>query len=222
MLKLNETIKPHLGEKVLFAGSELSGSKYAMILLHGRGGNAESMLSLANEFDLEDTLVIAPQADNFTWYPYRFIEKREVNEPGISSGLVLINSIMNSLGQSRIKSENVFILGFSQGACLALDYTVRFPKKYAGVFVLSGGLIGDEIVDNDYKGDLQDTPVFLGCSDVDFHIPEKRVYKSAEIAKLLNAEVKTKIYPNMEHTINHDEINMINQILSNHYKLSVI
>ncbi|MBZ0182118.1 MAG: dienelactone hydrolase family protein [Melioribacteraceae bacterium] len=213
MLKLNNTIEPHKGERILYSGSDLESAKRAMILIHGRGATAESILSLSNEFNLEDTIFVAPQARDFAWYPYRFIEARAKNEPGITSGLTLINSIIAALNESGIENNSISLLGFSQGACLTIDYALRYPKKYAGVFVLSGGLIGDVINPNDYKGDLENTPIFFGCSNIDFHIPEVRVNESAEITKSLNADVTVKIYENMGHTINEDEIEIINSIL---------
>lgn len=219
MLKLDNLISPHFGENIIYSGSDIKNAKNAIILVHGRGGTAESMLGLTDELNLVDTIIIAPQADDFTWYPYRFIEKREMNEPGISSGLQLIDSIKKSLNQNEIKSENIFLLGFSQGACLVLDYAARNPEKYGGVFALSGGLIGDILNKNDYYGDLQSTSIFLGCSNIDSHIPEVRVHESAEILKSLKANVTVKIYENMGHTINQDEINNVNEILSNQKSL---
>ena len=216
MLKLNNVLEPHVGDKILYSGVDLENAKNAMILIHGRGSNAESILPLANELKLEDTIVAAPQANQFTWYPYRFIEKREVNEPGISSGLALIDSIISSLNDSGISSDNIFLLGFSQGACLTLDYAARNPKKYAGIFALSGGLIGEKLNWNDYSGNLERTPIFLGCSDNDFHIPEERVHESGKIFNELSAEVTKKIYNNMGHTISYDEIVEINSIISKH------
>jgi predicted esterase len=222
MLNLNNLIEPHLGNDILYAGEKLDNAKFAMILIHGRGAAAASMISLVNELELRDTIVIALQADQFTWYPYRFIEKREVNEPGISSGLKLIDSIVLALDDNGITSENIFLLGFSQGACLTVDYAARHPKKYAGVFTLSGGLIGDQLNAGDYNGSLNGTPIFFGCSDNDFHIPESRVHESAEIIKKLDAEVEVRIYKNMGHTINRDEIDFVNKVISEHYKGSPI
>ena len=213
MLKLDNVIEPHLGNGILYSGSKLENATRALILIHGRGGSANSILPLSNEFELRDTLVIAPQASQNTWYPFRFIEKREMNEPDITSGLALIDAIINLLNKSGILTENIFLLGFSQGACLVLDYVARNPKNYGGVFALSGGLIGDEINKEDYSGDLNNSPIFLGCSDFDFHIPLERVYESSDIFKKLNADVNTKIYKNMGHTINDDEIAEVNKIL---------
>ncbi|MDX1700759.1 MAG: dienelactone hydrolase family protein [Melioribacteraceae bacterium] len=221
MLKLNNVLEPHSGDKILYTGVDLENAKTALILIHGRGSTAESILPLANELNLDDTIVIAPQADQFTWYPYRFIEKRERNEPGISSGLALIDSIIYSLNDSGISTDNIFLLGFSQGACLILDYAARNPKKYAGIFALSGGLIGEKLNWNDYSGNLEKTPVFLGCSDNDFHIPEERVHESGKIFNELSSDVTIKIYNNMGHTISYAEIEEMNTIISKHINESI-
>ena len=126
------------------------------------------------------------------------------------------NELLQQLNREGIESQNIYLLGFSQGACLAADYVVRFPKRYGGLFVLSGGLIGDQLDETDYSGsDLHDTPVFLGCSDNDFHIPEERVHQSAQIFESLKAKVTKRIYPNLGHTICQDEIDFINSILNN-------
>jgi len=210
MLKLSNPIPPHLGEHIIFRGNPESAEK-AMIMIHGRGATAESMAGLADEFKVDKISFIIPQAANFTWYPYRFIEKREANEPGISSGLSLIDAIVNALNKNGIEKDDIYMLGFSQGACLTIDYVARNPDKFGGIFVLSGGLIGDVLNINDYKGNLQQTPVFFGCSDRDFHIPEARVHESAEIISKLNGHVIKRIYPAMGHTINTDEIDFIRQ-----------
>jgi len=214
MFEIKNSIKPHSSKTILHFGADLQSAKKAMIMIHGRGATAESIAELAEHFKIEDTIYIAPQAEGHTWYPYRFIEKREANEPGISSGLKLIDSIIAALNSAGISSENIYLLGFSQGACLVVDYAARYPKKYAGVFCLSGGLIGESLIPEDYTGDLQQTPVFFGCSENDFHIPEERIHQSAEIFQSLNADVTKRIYPNLGHTINRDELALINKILN--------
>jgi phospholipase/carboxylesterase len=213
MFKIENTIPPHSAETILLHGARLSEAKKAMIMIHGRGAQAESVLALADHFKTSDIIYIAPQANNYTWYPYRFIEKRDANEPGITSGLKLIDAVIKKLNSEHISNENIFLLGFSQGACLAVDYAARNPGKYAGVFCLSGGLIGEKLEPSDYQGDMKKTPVFLGCSENDFHIPEERVHESADIFTSLNAAVTKRIYPNLGHTINRDELAFINKIL---------
>ena len=214
MLQLDNTIHPHKEENVIYAGSAIEDADSVMILLHGRGADAASMKSLIDEIYREGMIYIIPQAANNSWYPYRFIEKRETNEPGISSGLLLIDSIVNALIKNNIARQNIYLLGFSQGACLAADYAARYPGRFGGVFALSGGLIGNKINADDYNGNLQQTPVFFGCSDADFHIPEQRIHESVQVFANLNAIVTKKIYPAMGHTINRDELNFVNQVLS--------
>ena len=213
MLTLSKTIPPHTGKNILYAGSNIETASKAVILIHGRGSSASSFLSLSKEIDDNSIIYIAPEAEGFTWYPYRFIEKRDRNEPGISSGHTLINSIILSLNQHGIQNQKIFIIGFSQGACLGLDYIARYPKKLGGVFGLSGGLIGDSIHEDDYNGDLNNMPIFLGCSVNDFHIPENRVHETATIFESMNANVIKKLYPDLGHSINSDEIENIKTIL---------
>ena len=171
------------------------------------------MVNMASEIYMENMMYVIPQATNYTWYPHRFIEKREMNEPGISSGLTLLKSIIDALIEKNIRQEDIYLLGFSQGACLVTDFVARYSGKYGGMFALSGGLIGDKVSQNDYQGNLLKTPVFFGCSDNDLHIPEQRIHESAEIFEGLNADVTKKIYPNMGHTINTDEIRYINDVI---------
>jgi predicted esterase len=214
MLKLNNTIPPHGGERILYAGETPEKAASAMIMIHGRGATAESMLSLADALSVDNMCYIVPQASGFAWYPHRFIERRELNEPGASSAIRLIGSIVEALSEQHVAKEHIYLLGFSQGACLVADYAARYPERYGGIFILSGGLIGEHINGADYAGNLDQTPVFLGCSDSDFHIPEERVHKSAEIFTGLNARVTKRIYPAMEHTVNEDEIWFVRDVLS--------
>jgi phospholipase/carboxylesterase len=213
VLKLAKTIPPHLGDKILYPGLSLENAEFAMLLIHGRGATAESMLPLIDALEADKISFVIPQADQLTWYPYRFIEERQANEPGITSGLTLIHTIIQSLEDKGFPKHKIYLLGFSQGACLAADYVARFPAQFAGVFILSGGLIGKSLKANDYAGHLENTPVFLGCSTEDFHIPENRVYESARVFESLKAKVTKKIYENLGHTINQDEIDEINHIV---------
>jgi phospholipase/carboxylesterase len=213
MLQIKDTISPHEGQKIIYAGSGVEDADTAMILLHGRGADAESMKGVVSEIYMEGMTYVIPQATNYTWYPRRFIEKREVNEPGISSGLTLIESIINALIERNIRQENIYVLGFSQGACLATDFMANHQGRFGGLFALSGGLIGDELNMHDYQGDLEQTPVFFGCSDRDLHIPEERIHESARIFENLNANVTKRLYPDMGHTISLDELYMIKKNL---------
>ena len=209
MLKLNDTIPPHGGDKILYTGEAPEKAASAMIMIHGRGATADSMLPLEDALAIENMSYIIPQASGFAWYPHRFIEQRELNEPGVSSALRLIGSILDAFNEFGFTKENIYLLGFSQGACLVADFAARHTDRYGGIFILSGGLIGKQINGADYKGNLDQTPVFLGCSDSDFHIPEERVHESAAIFEQLSATVTKRIYPGMDHTINEDELAFI-------------
>jgi phospholipase/carboxylesterase len=209
---------PHQKSGTVTAGTAPDKAKAAMIMIHGRGASAESILTLANDFDnIEDFHLAAPQANQFTWYPYSFLSPTERNEPGLSSGLQAIFDIINDLEEKGIPKEKIILLGFSQGACLASEYVARHPARYGGLVALSGGLIGDTISAKNYTGSLKNTPYFVGCSDIDPHIPVERVHESADILGGLGASVTKKIYPGLGHTVIEDEISEVKKII-NHVK----
>lgn len=184
-----------------------------MILLHGRGASAEDILSLATEFQPNGIAYLAPQAAGRTWYPYSFLAPIAQNEPGITSALGVITRLIEDARRDGVESRRIGILGFSQGACLALEYAARHAMRYAAVCGLSGGLIGPPGTRREYAGSLDDTPVFLGCSDVDPHIPLERVQESADVFRRMQANVDERIYERMGHTVNKDEIDAINTLL---------
>lgn len=190
----------------------LEEAKAAMILVHGRGATAPSILTLANEFRLEGFAFLAPQAYQNTWYPNSFLAPMEANQPGLDSGLTKIGQIVEQIEAAGIPAEKIMIGGFSQGSCLSSEYVARNAKKYGGLFVFSGGVIGPPGTPRDYEGSLEGTPVFLGCSDVDFHIPVERVHESADVFEQLGGTVDKRIYPNMGHTVNMDEIEAVKAI----------
>jgi phospholipase/carboxylesterase len=202
---------PHGDVKIFTAGANLAGARAAMIMIHGRGATAQSILELANYFDQKNIVYIAPQAANNVWYPYSFLAPEESNEPYLSSALNTISDTVHFVVRSGIPADKIMLLGFSQGACLALEWTARQGENISAVFGLSGGLIGSTISPEKYRGPLSHTKVFLGCSDVDFHIPKERVIDSAGMFKSLNADVTVKLYENMGHTVNQDEIDFINR-----------
>lgn len=210
---VSKGIAPHHSSKILTGGVDLNKAKSVMIMVHGRGATAESILDLAQYFIVNDITYIAPQASGGTWYPYSFLMPTVQNEPGITSGLQRISEIVDHVVTSGIPEQKIMLLGFSQGACLALEWIARGNKKIGAVFGLSGGLIGPNGSIRNYPGTLENTSVFLGCSDVDFHIPKERVIESAEVFKKLNATVLMKLYPNMGHTVNDDEIDHIITIM---------
>ncbi|MBO6522747.1 MAG: dienelactone hydrolase family protein [Balneolaceae bacterium] len=205
---------PHQNQPVAVTGKDINEAKFAMIMIHGRGASAQSIIGLSNEFEnTDDFIFLAPQASDHTWYPYSFLAPRDQNQPGINSGLKAISDIIKKLNAQGIANDHIFLLGFSQGACLASEYAVRNPDKYAGVIALSGGVIGDSINPSEYVGDLKETPMFMGCSDVDAHIPVQRLDETQKVFEKLGAKVQKKIYPGMGHLVNEDEIRNINTLI---------
>src|SRR5438046_5178338 len=205
----NQITGPHQGQPVLTAGEPLDKARAAMIMVHGRGASAEDILSLSDELNQPGFAYLAPQAAGNSWYPNSFLAPIASNEPGLSSGLAVIASLLEQLIQAGISSERTMILGFSQGACLSLEFVARNARRYGGVAGLSGGLIGPDGTPRDYPGSLAGTPVFLGCSDVDFHVPKERVQLSAQVLQRLGGQVTMRLYPGMGHTVNQDEIDFV-------------
>lgn len=206
---------PHYGQPVLTTGASLANATSAMIMIHGRGGSADDILAMSNHFDTPDVAYFAPQARNFTWYPHRFIAPRANNEPFLSSALKIITDLVTHITESGIAHDKIMFIGFSQGACLSSEFVARHPQQYGALFVLSGGLIGAEGELTGYTPNtLKNMPVFLGCSDIDDHIPVERVHQSAEIFTTLGATVTKRIYPNMGHTINQDELDFIKETMN--------
>jgi phospholipase/carboxylesterase len=199
-------------KKIISAGKELTKDGKVLIMLHGRGASAEDILSLSSYLNVKDFTLLAPQATNNTWYPYSFLAPPNQNEPWLSSALDLLKNLIDELKNKSIATENIYFLGFSQGACLALEFVTRHADKYGGVVAFTGGLIGDKINNENYKGDFQNTSVFIGSSNPDAHVPVERVYATTNILKNMNADVIEKIYLNMGHTINQDEIDNANKI----------
>ncbi len=204
---------PHAAQPILTAGAPVDQAPAALILLHGRGADARDILSLAAELGRPDLAYLAPQAAGLTWYPNRFIMPAASNEPWLTSALARVGEVLARVQAAGLGRERIFLLGFSQGACLALEFAARHPARYAGVFGLSGALIENGDQPRDYAGSLAGTPVFLGCSDVDPHIPRARVERSAQILPALGAEVTLRLYPNLDHTVNRDELRFIRGLL---------
>lgn len=213
---------PHADVPIHTAGASLHAADAAVVMIHGRGASAEGILTLADEFDRPDLAYLAPQAAGSTWYPYSFLAPLDRNEPWLSSALGVLGRVLARIEAAGIPAERTVLCGFSQGACLVSEFAARNPRRYGGVVALSGGLIGREqlrAVDPpadklfEYDGDLAGTPVFLGCSDEDPHIPLVRVEHSAEAFEKLGADVATRIYPGMGHTVNEDEIAAIRDLL---------
>jgi len=202
-------------KNIITAGKEINKESNVLIMLHGRGGSAEDILSLSSYLDVNDFSLLAPQATNHSWYPYSFLAPPEQNDPWLSSALERLKEVVDDLSAKGISSENIYFLGFSQGACLTLEYVTRNAKKYGGVIAFTGGLIGNKVNLTNYKGDFENTPVFIGTGDPDPHVPVERVYATTNILKNMNAAVTEKVYAGMGHTINQDEIVHANKILAN-------
>ena len=197
------------------AGEELHAESKVLILLHGRGGSAEDMLSFSSRLEVDNFALIAPQATNNTWYPYSFLAPPAQNEPWLSSALGLVKELVDEVTGKGVTTERVYFCGFSQGACLALEFIARNADHYGGLAAFTGGLIGDKIYTGNYRGDFKETPVFMGTSNPDPHVPIERFYASAKILREMNAAVTEKAYNNMGHTINADEIDNANRLIFN-------
>lgn len=204
---------PHDGQPVLRRGPAAKDSRLAVILVHGRGDSAAGILGLADMLDAPDVAWIAPQAAGNTWYPYSFLSPIVRNEPGITSGLRVLDDLVASLASDGVTPDRIVLMGFSQGACLAQEYAARNAKRYHAVVGLSGGLIGPPGTMWDYPGNFDGTPVLLGCSDIDPHIPLERVHESAQVFRRMGADVNERIYPLMGHTVNEDEIRVVQGLL---------
>ncbi len=207
-------VGPHQSQPILTAGEPLEKARAAMIMAHGRGATAESILELAADFKQPGFIYLAPQAAGNSWYPNSFLAPIASNEPGLSSGLAVIADLLERLAHAGITPEQTILLGFSQGACLSLEYAARNARHYGGLVGLSGGLIGPDNTPRDYPGSLEGTPVFLGCSDVDFHIPKERVLLTAQVLQDLGGNVTTRLYPQMGHTVNRDEIRFVQGMMA--------
>jgi predicted esterase len=184
---------PHQNQAVLGAGVKLEDAQAAMLMVHGRGASAQDILSLSTELDMPGFAYLAPQAAAGTWYPYRFLEPVEVNEPWLSSALSQLEKVMDIIKEAGIPVERTIFLGFSQGACLAAEFVARNAQRYGGLVTLSGGLIGAQVDAGQYPGKLAGTPIFLGCSDIDPHIPQQRVKETALALQALGGDVTYEI-----------------------------
>lgn len=205
-------MKPHEGQRVLSAGAELGSGTAAMIMIHGRNAGPENIIELAELFRHPQFTYLAPAAAGGTWYPFSFMEETARNEPGLSSGLAVIDQLIQSIEGKGIPKRQIILMGFSQGACLSSEYAVRHAARLGGVVALSGGLIGPQGTVWQYPGNFEGTPVFLGCSDVDSHIPKARVDESATVFSRMGATVTKRLYPGMGHQINEDELGFVREL----------
>ena len=192
-----------MNQPILRGGSSLVDARLVAILCHGRGDSAENILGLSKEFSARDVMYLAPQASGHTWYPYSFLAPMQQNDPGLSSGLRVISGLLNDLQDQGVSSDRVALIGFSQGACLLLEFAARHARRYAAVVAFSGGLIGPPGTPRNYDGTFDGAAVFIGCSDADPHVPLERVRESTMSYFVgMAALVDERIYPRMGHTVN--------------------
>lgn len=200
-------------KNIITAGKDISEAKKVLVLIHGRGGNAQDMISLADHFPVGDFSLLAPQATNNSWYPYSFLAPPAQNEPWLSSALGILSDLLDEIESKGIASENIYFAGFSQGACLTAEFVTQNAARYGGILLFTGGLIGDKIYSEKYKGDFAGTPVFIGTGNPDAHVPVERVNDTAEIMEKMNAAVTVKVYDNKPHSISQDEIEFAKKLI---------
>lgn len=205
---------PHGGTTVLTVGPEVAEARVAVVLCHGRGATAQEMLGLAAEFEAPATVFVAPQANQFTWYPHSFLAPLRENEPHLTSALALVGAIVQELDRDGVPRERQLLLGFSQGGCLILEFAGRNARRYGGVAGLSAGLIGPPGRAWNFTGTLDGTPVFLGCSDHDPHIPRDRLEDSARELARIGGDVELQVYPDLGHRMNPDELTRVQRMLN--------
>jgi predicted esterase len=208
-------LDPHSGQPLLRKGLDPASARITVILVHGRGGRPADILNLADEIRADDIAYLAPQAAGATWYPFSFLAPMDQNEPGLSSSLKVLDDLVIELGRHGVPAERIALLGFSQGACLALEFAARHPRSYRAIVGLSGGLIGPPGTSRTYTGRFVGTKVFLACSDVDAHIPLERVHETAAVFRNMGAGVDERIYPGMGHTITPAELDVIRSLFFN-------
>ncbi|NWF64776.1 MAG: dienelactone hydrolase family protein [Chloroflexi bacterium] len=204
---------PHENSPVLTAGAKLEEASAAMILVHGRGASAQDILTLVPYLSVPGIVFLAPQAEGFTWYPNRFIFPVKQNEPYLSAALAKVDGLVRQVAAQGISVERIFIGGFSQGACLASEYVIRAPRAYGGLVAFSGGYIGPLGQARAAAGRLDGMPAFIGCSDIDPHIPLERVQETTALLTTMGASVTERIYPKMDHTINDEELELARQLI---------
>lgn len=206
-------MKPHAGQPLASAGAPLGKSPVALILVHSRNAAPANILSLVPSFKRPDLTYLAPAAAGGTWYPLSFMAEKEKNEPGLSSGLWVLDQLLGHVVSAGIRKDRIVLLGFSQGACLTAEFAASHADRYGGVVLYSGGLIGPPGTTWNYSGSFGGTPVFLGCSDVDAHVPKTRVDESAAVFQRMGATVTERIYPGMGHLVNDEELGFTRTLL---------
>jgi predicted esterase len=204
---------PHAEARISASGTSLAEARAVMVLLHGRGSSAANILSLAPGLAVDGVAYLAPQADDGTWYPNRFIAPIASNEPWLTGSLAVLDRLVSVVQAAGVPDHRIVLGGFSQGACLASEFAARRARRWGGVAAFSGALIGPPGHSFSYDGRFDGMPAFFGCSDVDAHIPEPRVHESAGIYGAMGAVVTVKIYPGMDHTVVDDELALVKVML---------
>jgi phospholipase/carboxylesterase len=185
----------------------------AIVMLHGRGATAADIISLQRVLKLDDMAIFAPQANGNTWYPYSFMAPVEQNQPALDAALALVGEVVSEIEAAGVPADQIYFAGFSQGACLTLEYTARNARRYGGIIAFTGGLVGQELAIGNYKGDFGQTPVFISTGNPDPHVPVSRVNESVAVLKGMNASVNEVIYPGRPHTILQEEIQLVNNTI---------
>jgi predicted esterase len=206
-------IDPHAGQPVLHFGVPLAEATGAIVLLHGRGGSAENMLSLARALHREGLAYLAPQAAGHTWYPNSFLAPRESNEPYLSSALRKVGLVIAELEAAGLPLDRIVIAGFSQGACLATEFVASNPARYGGLIAFTGGLIGSPDTNLHHDGSLAGTPALFLSGDPDPHVPWQRVQASAAELERMGAIVTARRYPGRPHTISVEEVELARTLI---------
>ncbi len=200
-------------KQVLTTGISIGKAKKAIVMIHGRGGSAQDIISLKDHLNLGEMAIFAPQATQRSWYPYSFMAPEEQNQPALDSALNAIDEVVKDIEKAGIPADSIYFLGFSQGACLTLEYVARNAKKYGGVVAFTGGVIGEVLVKERYKGDFEQTPILITTGNPDPHVPLVRVEESISILKNLNSNVHSEIFKGKQHAISLEEINLANQYI---------
>jgi predicted esterase len=211
---MNTQTDPHANGPIATRGPAPGDAAATIVMVHGRGASAESILALYDEFEINDLAAIAPQAAEGTWYPQSFLAPISANQPMLDSALNRLEAIVSHLIATGVQAPRIALLGFSQGACLTSEFIARYPRRYGAAMVLTGGLIGPPDTPRHYGGSLEGTPIFLGTSDPDPHVPFARVQETADILTSLGGTVDLRRYPGLPHTINSDEIDACRALLS--------
>ncbi len=200
-------------KNIKYSGKDLKDAKKVLIMVHGRGADAHDILGIAAHLNVSDYALLVPEATNNTWYPYSFMVKPQENEPWLSSALDLLKGLVNEVVDNGITYENIYFLGFSQGACLTLEFAARHAQKYGGIAAFTGGLIGDKINEANYSGDFNGTSIFIGTGNPDPHVPISRVKETVDVLEKRNAQVYLKVYDGRPHSISQEEIDEANRLI---------